>query len=172
MLGPFMWGSRAQARCVQWQPSQDGGTVIGQHDGFMRLSRPVSHRRTVTLDGSAGVVTIEDELTGNGRHTAGMFLHFAEDCRVDKIDGNQYEVDREPGRVLIDLDAQLSAKAFRGNLDPLLGWVSRGYHRRQPCTTLVGRRCWCDHIKLITRITVAPPRPKPQPSGAKCRAVR
>lgn len=171
MLGPFMWGSRAKARCVQWQPSQDGGTVIGQHDGYMRLSRPVSHRRTVTLDGAAWAVTIEDELTGNGRHAASMFLHFAEDCRVDKIDGNQYEVDREPGRVLIDLDAQLSVNAFRGSLDPILGWVSRGYHRRQPCTTLVGRRWWCDHIKLITRIIVAPPRTKPQSSGAKYRAA-
>ena len=137
----------------------------------MRLSRPVSHRRTVTLDGAASVVTIEDELTGNGRHAASMFLHFAEDCRVDKIDGNQYEVEREPGRVLIDLDAQLSVNAFRGNLDPILGWASRGYHRRQACTTLVGRLWWCDHIKLITRITVAPPQPKAQPSGAKSRAM-
>ncbi len=167
MLGPFMWGAHAKAVCVHWQPSQDGGTVTGQHDGYERLSRPVSHRRTVTLDGAASVVTIEDELTGRGRHSASMFLHFAEECRVDKIDGNQYEVDREPARFLIDLDAQLSVNTFRGNLDPILGWVSCGYHRRQPSTTLVGRLGWRDHLKLVTHITVAAPRPKPQPSGAK-----
>jgi hypothetical protein len=37
MTGPFMWGRRADARCLAWAPSERGGSIRGSHDGYARL---------------------------------------------------------------------------------------------------------------------------------------
>src|SRR5262249_12423173 len=59
MLGPFLWGARAQARCVAWEPRKQGGKVIGEHDGYTRLTDPVLHRRTLELDGHSRILSIQ-----------------------------------------------------------------------------------------------------------------
>jgi hypothetical protein len=37
------------------------------------------------------------------------------------------------------LDRRFEVEAFRGSQDPIRGWVSRGYHRKEASTTLIGR---------------------------------
>jgi hypothetical protein len=39
---------------------------------------------------------------------------------------------------VLDLPAQLSWRAHRGETDPPLGWYSVGFGRKEPSTTLVG----------------------------------
>ena len=60
MDGSFMWSHQAEARCLHWEPSEAGGLVSGEHDGYHRLVNPVTHRRTVTLENTG--LTIRDEL--------------------------------------------------------------------------------------------------------------
>ena len=93
MLGPFLWGRRARARCLHWAPSAFGGTVSGEHDGYGCLDDPVSHRRAITLDSRSSEVVVHDELSGAGTHAAAMYLHVAENCQVCGGAGNRYEID-------------------------------------------------------------------------------
>ncbi|MCH7720332.1 MAG: alginate lyase family protein [Planctomycetes bacterium] len=161
MLGLFLWRRRATARCLDWAPVPGGGTVVGEHDGYHRLADPVTHRRRISLDGDQGLVTIDDRLESPSHrcsaagHSAALHLHLAEHCTVHETTRNHYAVQSGQTRLWIDLDSRLETSVYRGSEDPILGWVSRGYHRKQPTATIVGRCTWTGMLSLITRIGVA-----------------
>jgi hypothetical protein len=153
-LGLFLWGSRAKARCTCWEPTPEGGTVAGEHDGYRRLPMPVTHRRTVRLNAPAGEVTIRDELTGDGEHTAVLHLHFGEACTVAASADNRFTLDSPAGRIVLELDAGWETRLVHGQEDPPLGWVSRGYHKKTPAFTLVARCTWQTRLERSLRLTI------------------
>ncbi|MCX5671539.1 MAG: alginate lyase family protein [Planctomycetota bacterium] len=154
MLGPFMWGAKAHARCVLWEPIAAGGKVVGEHDGYTRLADPVVHRRTLELDGLKRELTVADDILTRGSHDVEVCFHLAENCRVRQAVPNRCEIDVGPGGVTIELDPRLSVRTRCGSEDPVGGWVSRGYHRKTPSTTLVGRCTVVGNTSLVTRITI------------------
>jgi hypothetical protein len=154
MLGAFLWGQRATSRCLRWEPTPNGGTVTGEHDGYQALSEGVSHRRTITLDGSRGEVRLLDELTGSGQHSATFCLHIAESYSCKKTLGHSHQFTNGIYGATIDIDTQLRAEVLRGSENPIAGWVSSSYHRKTPACTLLGRCNWQDHLKLETRIAI------------------
>jgi uncharacterized heparinase superfamily protein len=161
MLGPFMWGEKARAKCVLWEPTGDGGKVVGEHDGYTRLADPVVHCRTLELDGLKRELTVRDGILTRGKHDVQVYFHLAENCRVTQAAPNRYETDVGPGCVTIELDPRLSVRTLCGSEEPIGGWVSRGYHRKTPSTTLVGRCTVAGNTSLVTRITIGRPRAVP-----------
>ena len=161
MIGAFLWGRRATSRCLRWEPGPEGGTVTGEHDGYQARSGGVIHRRTISLDGRRGEVGIVDELSGPGLHTAALCLHLAESCTLERVSGQRYLFAAGAGPVQIDLDEQLRVEALRGSDGPIAGWVSRGYHRKTPTYTLVGRCTWQGRLTLRMRITLGDGREVP-----------
>jgi hypothetical protein len=157
MLGPFMWGAKANARCVCWQPGAGGGKVIGEHDGYTRLKDPVIHRRTLEWDGPAGLLTVQDEIVARGEHRAEVNFHLAENCRARQAGPHGFEVDFRTGCAMIELDPRLSVRIVQGGEDPIGGWVSRGYHRKAPSATLVGQCAVAGNTSLVTRIKIVCP---------------
>jgi uncharacterized heparinase superfamily protein len=139
MEGPFLWGYRAQARCRGWEPTIEGGRVTGDHDGYRHLADPVTHRRTLALAGSPPVLTITDEVLASGEHEVAVFFHASEAAKTDAAGPRSFEIRVEGGVARLTLDERLEVEQLRGSLHPLGGWVSRGYHRRAPSTTFVGR---------------------------------
>jgi Heparinase II/III-like protein/Heparinase II/III N-terminus len=157
MLGLFLWGRRAEARCVSWEATEAGGRVIGEHDGYTSLPDPVTHRRTLKLDGPRRRLTVRDDIIANGKHEVEICFHFAEHCMASKTGTNRYAIDAGPGTVELELDSQLQVESFHGSEDPLFGWVSCGYHQKQPSTTLIGR-CVCEGgTSLVCRFDIAGP---------------
>jgi len=154
MLGLFLWRRRATAHCLDWRPESGGGAVVGEHDGYHRLSDPVTHRRRISLDGDQSLVTIHDELESAADHSASFHLHFAEHCTVSETTRNHYVVQSGDTRLWIDVDSRLETNVLRGSEDPILGWVSRGYHRKQATATIVGRCTWTGTLNLVTRLGV------------------
>ncbi|MGE4092152.1 MAG: alginate lyase family protein [Candidatus Binatia bacterium] len=137
MLGPFLWGARAAARCVQWQRAADGGTVTGEHDGYRRLPDPVLHRRTIDLHGQAGTVRIRDEIVAGSRHAVSLVFHLAESCRISSVDGRRFVITTGQDTLLLTVDPRLSVNVLAGSEEPIAGWVSHGYHRKVPTITLI-----------------------------------
>jgi len=155
MLGPFLWGARAQARCLAWEPAPTGCRVIGEHDGYARLADPVSHRRTFTLDGASRTLTIGDEITARQAHDVALHFHLAEDCRVWRSEGSVLEIDvAGAGSVRLELDPKLAVSTLQGSEQPIGGWVSRGYHRRAASTSLTARARLSGPVLLTTRIVI------------------
>jgi hypothetical protein len=154
MAGPFMWSEKAEARCLQWAPSDVGGVVSGEHTGYGRLRDPVTHRRTLELDGPGRRLIVRDDIVARGHHEVDIYFHLAEHFRIVRSASNRIEIDAGSADVAIELDPRLSVRMLTGSEDPAGGWVSRGYHRKTPSTTLVGHGTSSGDLTLISRILV------------------
>jgi hypothetical protein len=157
MLGPFLWGTRANARCLRWEPQSQGGSVSGEHDGYTRLTDPVIHRRTLELDDASGTLTIRDEIDARGSHAIAVYFHLSEFCKVLSTQNNRCDIEVGGGRVALEMDTSLVLQSLTGSEAPIAGWVSRGYHHKTPATTIIGRTTSHGKITLVCRIKVAPP---------------
>jgi Heparinase II/III-like protein len=156
MLGAFLWGSHAQARCLLWEPTLRGGRIVAEHDGYLRLPDPVRHRRTMHLDSLARVVSIEDEILARGPHRVTLAFHLAEHCEVAAEGRGRFRIAAGAGTLALVLDARLSAHVRRGGTDPIAGWVSRGYHRRAPATSILATGEVTGTTLLTCRIDIGP----------------
>ena len=114
MLGLFLWGRKASAQCLSWEPSDSGGKVIGEHNGYLSLKDAVVHRRTLELDGLKSVLTIKDEILARKEHKIGIYFHLAEHCTVKPADGNHFIVDAGLGKVDILLDSAFNFELQQG----------------------------------------------------------
>ncbi|NLX13676.1 MAG: heparinase [Phycisphaerales bacterium] len=154
MLGPFLWGRRADGRCLLWKPENDGGMVVGQSQGNTSSAEAVTHRRTVVLRGARKEISIQDDLSGQGTHTAALHLHFAEHCNLRRISGHLFEVHVGGAEVQIEIDPRFTASLIRGGEEPIFGWVARGYHQKAPALTLCALADWQHQATFHTMITI------------------
>ena len=72
--GPFLWVRHARATETE---VTDGGEIASwtaEHDGYMSLDPPATHRRSVRLDRVKRCIEIEDEIRG-GRHDLRLAFH-------------------------------------------------------------------------------------------------
>jgi len=114
---PFVTGGEARARVLFWETTPEHDRVCGEHDGYERLVRPVTHRRAITFDKSNRWWLIEDELAGKGEHKIATRFHFDAGLEVTLVDQNSVmAVDDQSGARLfirpLDLDqpAELEAQ--------------------------------------------------------------
>jgi hypothetical protein len=152
--GNFMWVRHARAGCGLWLSSSEKDTFEGWHSGYTRLADPVKHRRLIELDKRARRLLIEDSLDLAEEHEVELLFHFAEQCRVDLVaDGVLIERD---GIILkMTLPPQGVTDIHRGSLAPLCGWISRGFDRRAPTSTLVWRAKLAAPAILRTEIAIS-----------------
>ena len=59
MLGPFLWGKRAECRLLEFSERDGQAVLTAEHDGY----RPVIHRRKFQFDGK-DVLEIQDTFSG------------------------------------------------------------------------------------------------------------
>ena len=163
MLGLFLWRHRARCQLLRWEPAERSGMVMGEHDGYVRLKDPVVHRRTVILPDDdlvqtastvQAVLTVRDEILARGRHDVAVYWHFSEHCRVEQDGNSRFRVSFDTGFLTMTVDPCLSVEWVTGSEDPVLGWVSRGYHRKVPGMTLVGRCRSEGDLLLATRFEI------------------
>jgi hypothetical protein len=156
-LGLFLWGARANARCLEFRSDDTGVEVTGQHDGYRALSDPVVHRRQVRLEPAARTITVLDEIHTEGFHRIAVRFHLAEHCRLAARDGNRFEIHvADRGVVVLEMDSRLTVETLTGSVSPIAGWVSRGYHVKAPATTLVGRTECIAGAAFVCRLEVLP----------------
>ena len=158
MLGAFLWGLRAHARCMVWEPRIQGGKVTGEHDGYTRLADPVLHRRTLELNECSRVLTIQDDIVASGIHEVATYFHLAEDALLSVERPNRYGIAVRGGTVTLEVDTRLTVDVLTGAHEPIGGWVSRGYHRKVPSTTLIARSRCQGKRSYVSRIEIEPAR--------------
>ena len=151
--GNFMWMKHARAGCGLWLSSAEKDTFEGWHSGYTRLADPVKHRRLIELDKRARRLVIEDSLDMAEEHEVELLFHFAEQCRVDLVAGGVL-IERDGVTLRFTLPAEGSAEIHRGSLAPLYGWISRGFDRRAPTSTLVWRARLSAPAILRTEIAI------------------
>jgi hypothetical protein len=153
--GNFMWLRKARATCSRWQPSNTADLFEGWHDGYMALDDPVLHRRCIVLHKPERRVVIEDTLQMDGEHEVELFLHCHEACVVTPIAGGLRLT--RGARTLQILFPDLPggrASVLEASLDPIGGWISRAFDRKQSAPTLVWRARLAGRSVLHTEISV------------------
>ncbi len=137
MLGPFLWGARAEAKCTRFETAGEGGIVSGEHDGYTRLPVPARHSRTIEMNAGTGAVTVTDDIRTDGAHDVRIFFHVAEGCTVHADAESRIRIEAGPSDVFLDVDPALTVKLLFGSEAPIGGWVSRGYHKKIAGTTII-----------------------------------
>jgi hypothetical protein len=151
--GNFMWVRKARAGCSLWLSSTDQDSFEGWHDGYMRLEDPVKHRRLIQLQKKARTVLVEDTLEMDDEHDVELFFHCAEHCRLEAVESG-YLVSQGERSLRIRLPEGGTVSVQRGSLAPILGWVSRAFDQREPCSTLVWRARLTGPARLRTEIAM------------------
>ena len=153
-LGSFLWGRRANARCIDWRPCDGGGTVVGEHDGYGRLADPVTCRRTVDLDRQSRTMTIVDEISSRDPHDVAVLFHLADHCDA-RVDGHDVHIRFSAGRAVLRLDPQLAVTLSNGGDAPHGGWMSRGYHQKTRAWIVAGATRSAGPLTLQTRLEIS-----------------
>jgi hypothetical protein len=134
--GNFMWSRHATARCIEFVDELPVQRFVGEHDGYRALRDPLTHRREIDYDASKRMFTITDTLECKSQHTVRLHWHCSEHLQpilTDKevclhTDRHRVRIigERPPDRVL----------SFRGGTAEEGGWISRGFGRKAPATTV------------------------------------
>lgn len=156
-LGPFLWGRRAETRCLKWEPTPDGGAVSAEHDGYRNLRGGVIHRREMVLSLTKRELLVKDEVMCSFAHEVRQFWHIGRDCQIHAVGDNTYRLTGRERVVWVRLDPGLEVSLHRGKTDPMMGWFSVGYHRREPISSLVGTATVAGPVTFMTRFEFCAP---------------
>jgi hypothetical protein len=141
--GPFLWVRSARSAAERVVTTDASGVVSwsAHHDGYKDLEPPATHRRTVEIDWRRGRLVIVDDVESLGQHALRMTFHLGPAVEAD-LEGVVAHLRWMSGHgvqhATLNLPDALSWAAHRGELDPILGWYSPEFGRREPATTLVG----------------------------------
>ena len=130
--GPFSWKTIARSECSSWITEDNFDYVVASHDGFMRLSEPVKHTRSILFIKNSYWV-VRDIVETSGHHELQSRFHL--DPRFEPLPSKDNTV-----RVLSEKDgaAVLQISAFAKNIEwrKEKGWVSECYGEKKEASVL------------------------------------
>lgn len=135
--GNFMWLKHAKARCEEWESDATRDLFVGSHDGYERLSDPVTHRRSIEYDKRARVIRVTDTLTCKATHHVEIFWHLPETCQIQAMSNEISARCGNRGAVISMPDSNWMPAILSGEEDPPMGWVSRHFDQKCPGPSIV-----------------------------------
>ena len=138
--GNFLWLKHANARCTVFKCNNKEDIWEGEHDGYMRLSDPVKHKRTIVFNKLEEIIVVKDALFARKKHSAELYWHLSEHCNA-YILNNAVVIESQDVRVRIKvLNESWHPEIIKGCEAPPLGWISRGFDLKTPtmCIRYVG----------------------------------
>lgn len=141
--GPFLWVGQAESRLRHLEVDAGGEVLVwgAEHDGYERLEPPARHRRTVRLDRASHHVEIQDTILVAGPIACRMAYHLGPEVRVALsacVANLDWSSNGRNGSALLELPYGLTWAVHQGETDPIVGWYSPGFSRKEPSVTLVG----------------------------------
>ena len=152
--GPFLWLRHANGHEIDVTDAAETADWAADHDGYLCLSPPARHRRSVRLDRPARSITITDQIDG-GDYDVRIAFHLGPEVEAE-LDGSHavlsWPTAATPGEARLALPPQLRWSLHRGETDPILGWYSPGLGQRVPAFTLLGRGRCTPAVPFTTRL--------------------
>lgn len=135
----FLWSHPYSTRLTRCEERGDGLLVEALHDGYARLPRPVTHRRTVLFAREAGLI-LRDDFSGSGIHDFEINFHLHPDARAE-FSGGGWRVSRGGCGIEIGFLAGGELRMEEGGREnPPFGWYSASYGTKRPAPVLQGSR--------------------------------
>jgi hypothetical protein len=154
--GPFLWTTQVRTTMltcdVGEQPVQ---TWSAEHDGYLRLKNPTTHRRSVTLDSPQRRLTIVDTFDAAKAVPARLSWHFGPDVQVDLSRAHatlSWQVGPYTRRGTLTLPADLEWTCLRAKVGPIGGWYSPRFAARVPASSLIGNGTVLSSTRLVTQL--------------------
>jgi hypothetical protein len=156
--GPFLWTTQPRTRTMTTEVGdQPVQTWTAEHDGYVRLSTPTVHCRSVRLDSPRRTLTVVDTFDPAGEISIQLLWHLGPDVRVD-LDGSAatltWPVGPDCRRGTLLLPEGLAWTAHTAEINPVLGWYSPRFGNHVPATSLVGRGTGSSSTRLVTVLTL------------------
>jgi hypothetical protein len=156
--GPTLWRRQASTRLVEVAFGDDGEVVrwVGEHDGYTRLRPPAVHRRQVEVAGDDGVLRIVDTVETDGSYPVRLAFHLGPDIEAT-LDGAVVRMgwsgcDGRRGTAELRLCGEIAWTCVRGATQPVMGWYSSGFGRKQPASSIVGQTTCHGGLELETSL--------------------
>jgi asparagine synthase (glutamine-hydrolysing) len=139
--GRFLWLPWAQARPLHWRSAGALGYWEGEHEGYLRLSDPVRHRRGIVRCGDDHWFVIDD-LEGRDLHE--HQLHWLLDDFPHRVTDPEGSVTMETGAGQFHLsvgteEATSQFSLVRADADSPRGWRAPTYGHLRPALSLAWR---------------------------------
>ena len=152
--GPFLWTTQARTATLTCRPGeQPVQSWSAEHDGYLRLSTPSVHRRSVTLDSPGRKLTVVDTIDTTSEVPLRLWWHLGPDVRVD-LDGARAALTWQVGSALrrgtLVLPTVLAWTPRRAEIDPVVGWYSPRFGCRVAATSLVGQGTVSSTTRFVT----------------------
>jgi len=77
----FSWERLTKAKAEKWIQGKNFDLLVGSHDGYRRLERPVTHRRSV-FSLRNGMYVVRDRVEGEGTHRVELSWHLGPDLHL------------------------------------------------------------------------------------------
>src|SRR5207247_3523007 len=151
------WKSVAGSHSRGWVTTRWFDLADGEHDGYGRLSDPVTHRRVVFFL-KPDVWVIWDDLRSRGRHDLEFLLHLRPDCRVDVDPGSASFVLTSPNGSRLTAwisGAGDEVEVLTGTERERGAWFSPGYGTRVPSRALRVTRDFTGQGGLVTCLSIS-----------------
>ncbi len=130
----FIWSKPYQAKLEDKFKSDNSVMLIATHTGYMRLRKPVVHKRVIFFFNDSNFL-IRDSFSGEGIHYFELNFHVHPDCFIDQLNWG-WEITNSSERIFI---RSLSGRDFEirgGERDPVFGWFSPSYGVKQESKVL------------------------------------
>jgi hypothetical protein len=127
----------AHTRWHHWLSTPDFDLADAEHDGYMRLPQPVTHRRQIVFV-KPDYWVIADQLSGSGAHQTDVFFHFSPETHLTlqsgRVCGSQ--ADGAGMSLVFEGPPGVEANVIAGSTAPIQGWVSRHSGEKIPAPVL------------------------------------
>lgn len=163
-VGPFAWDERPGAILRQWISTDAFDFADAEHDAFGRLPDPVRHRRRVLFVKPRYWVVVDDVM-GTQPHRVEVRFQFG-DVPVT-LEPERWARATSGGRGLLVrsfASAPLQVRLRRGSSEPMEGWISTDYGRRQPAPVLVYAAVARLPLRVVTLVLPSADPATPPPS--------
>lgn len=158
--GPTLWSRHASTRLVEVAFGDDGEVVrfVAEHDGYARLTPPAIHRRRVEIADGGRELRIADTVETDGTHRVRVAFQLGPDIEatLDGLVARLQWLTREGDRTTAQLRLceGVTWNCVRGLTQPVMGWYSPGFGRKQPAWSIVGETVCRGDLELVTLLFV------------------
>ncbi len=134
----FLWLRDVNCALV---PEDSRSSPHACHDGYRRLTDPVTHHRRVTLRNDDGALVIDDWIDCAKPHRVELLWHAPVGALLARQSGKEWllTVQDRVLRLTIESPEPFEASVIEGRESPPQGWVSMRFYQRAPAPVLSAR---------------------------------
>ena len=154
---PFAWKTIANSSLIRFDDLGDCVIFEGSHDGYHRLSDPVTHARSVVMLRKRPALIVNDRFMAHVRHSYAIRYHFAPNCDADARD-NRVEARMPNGESLVISFFAKGAGLSGVKARVEEGWVSSCYGQRAEAPVAVFEASSDGPTEITTVIVGCPAR--------------